>query len=612
MDSTLTTNRLPTLDKLNSTVPADLNVRSTAEEWFKAFSDCMSQSNRKGLLQLFTSDALWRDVLALTWDFRTFDGLERIIPFLIDQIPSVGFLEPKLSDLVVLQRPFPDLAWILAMFKFKTKTGLCTGVVRLVPTAEGAWKAHSIFTNLDDLKDFPEEIAANRRADAQKGHAWLNGRRTEQSFTDTSPTVLIIGAGHSGLMVAARLKYLGVSCLVVDRNEQIGDNWRNRYDALCLHWPIHVDHMAYIPFPPTWPKYTPGPKIADWLQFYAQALDINVWTSCEVLSASQNPDKTWAAKLKVGSGEEKVFNVSHLVFATGSGDASPNVPQIAGQKEFKGQVVHSNQYKRAADFLNKRVIVIGAGNSGHDVAADLAEGGIDVTMYQRSSTFVMNLDKNWKFLGGHLYSEGAPPIETADILFNSIPHLMQENGLAQRSTKAIEASDKVLLDGLRKVGFRLNSGIKDTGILLLLKQKGGGHYFDIGASQMIIDGKIKLKNDSQIKCFTEDGLEFEDGSKLPADVVVLATGLGSPLDPIRAICGDRVAESCKPIGGLNKEGEFQGLWRDIGVQGLWYLMGPLQLGRIHSKHMALQIKAIEEKVFTQRYEKSATVDLTSL
>ncbi|KAF8623715.1 hypothetical protein AX17_007412 [Amanita inopinata Kibby_2008] len=123
----------------------------------------------------------------------------------------------------------------------------------------------------------------------------------------------------------------------------------------------------------------------------------------------------------------------------------------------------------------------------------------------------------------------------------------------------------------------------------------------MGASQLIIDGKIKLKNDSQIKAFTETGLLFENGSELPADVIVFCTGLGEPRDGVRKICGNEIADRCPPIWGLDEEGEFNGTWKEIGAPNLWYMMGALAQARFYSKHLALQIKAKEENVFGTRY-----------
>jgi hypothetical protein len=140
------------------------------------------------------------------------------------------------ADFLGLQRPWPDVAWIQGMFEFETDVGLASGIFRLVPTANEEWKGHCIFTNLEDLKGFPEKIGPLRNPDPN--HKWVEDRRRESDFKDRAPVVVIVGGGHSGLALAARLKYLDVPTLVIETNPRIGDNWRNRYEALCLHDPV--------------------------------------------------------------------------------------------------------------------------------------------------------------------------------------------------------------------------------------------------------------------------------------------------------------------------------------------------------------------------------------
>ncbi|KZT09319.1 FAD/NAD-binding domain-containing protein [Laetiporus sulphureus 93-53] len=604
MIQTTQSTRLPTLDKLGASLSADVDVDKVAADWLQAFASEAKVGNVDGVLKLFLEDGYWRDYLVLTWDFRTFDGSNAIRQFLADRLAGAKLDAFTLTDFVRLEQPYPDLAWIVAIFNFESDVSVASGVVHLVPTADGSWKAHQLFTTMEDLKDFREKTGSLRSVEHVPGTKWAEKRRREAAFEDSDPAVLIIGGGHSGLELAARLKYHNVPVLVVEKTARLGDNWRSRYDTLCLHWPIWYDHMPYVPFPPTWPLYTPSLKMADWIESYAHHLELNVWTATTALQATRGPDNKWSVLVRRGDGTERVLRVNHLVFATGLGDATPNMPVIPGMDKFKGRIMHSAQYKNYQGFEGQKVVVIGAGNSvygGHDVASDLAKANIDVTIFQRSSNFVMNLDKQWKHMGGALYSENSPPTPIADLLHHSVPHLVQENGLAQRAVKKIVEGDKELIEKLEAVGFKTNLGIKDTGVLILLKTKAGGHYFETGASQMIIDGQIKLKNDSQVACFTETGLKFENGSQLEADTVVCATGVGDTRNSIRSVCGDEVADTCNPIWGLDQEGEIQGVWRDLGVPGLWYMMGPLQMARFFSKLMALQIKATEEGIFGTRY-----------
>ncbi|KAJ6628886.1 FAD/NAD-binding domain-containing protein [Mycena sp. CBHHK59/15] len=584
-------NPLPTLDNLGVKIPADLDAGKIAKEWFSLFSSNVENGN----------DAYWRDILSFTWDFRTFQGLT-LKKFLVDRLVAAHATNFQLNNKYLeFQQPYPDLAWIQAMFTFETSVGLASGVFRLIPQRSGEWKAHCVFTNLEDLKGFLEKIGPLRDFAPNHG-GWAEARRRSSAFETGNPTVLIVGGGQSGLELAARLKYLDIPTLVVEKNARVGDNWRNRYDALCLHDPVWYDNMPYMPFPPTWPVYTPALKLANWLEHYAEALELPVWTSSEVTSASHDASGSWQVVVSNGQGKDRIFHVKHLVFATGFGSYRGKLPIYPGMDEFKGQILHSSQHKRATDHLGKKVVVIGACTSAHDISADYYEHGVDVTMFQRSSTYVMTVKNGWRVLMDGVYSENAPPTDVADRLNASFPNHSQSFWLRGGRWRLRRPTiDRDLLDGLRKRGFRLNLGYKDAGFLLAVWESAGGYYLDVGASQMIVDGKIKLKNDSPIECFTPGGLKFENGSELPADVVVFATGVGDVRDNIRKVCGDEVADKCNPIWGLDEDGEIKGCWRDLGIPGLWYMMGNLAYCRFHSKHVALQIKAIEEGIFGSRY-----------
>ena len=236
---------LPTLDKLRAAIPVDLEPSIVAAKWFESFSTHLEAGHVDAVVQLFVDDSFWRDILALTWDFRTFRGQPRIHRFLTDRLASAGVSSLKLRpESVGLFKLYPDLAWIQGLFDFETNIGIVSGIFRLVPTESGEWKAHSIFTNLEDLKNFPEKIGALRNHKPNHGE-WVKQRYDEGQFDGKDPVVLICGGGQSGLGLAARLKCLDVPTLVVEKNERIGDNWRNRYEALCLHDPVCTFRFAF-------------------------------------------------------------------------------------------------------------------------------------------------------------------------------------------------------------------------------------------------------------------------------------------------------------------------------------------------------------------------------
>ena len=236
---------LPTLDKLGIQAPESVNATAVAKSWLESFAQSIEGGDVAGVVTHLAEGAFWRDTLALTWEFRTFEGTETIKQFLTDQLPVTQLSKLTLKpEHAAFQRPYPDIAWVQAMFSFETKVGLGTGVVHLVPTSSDAnptgaegWKVHTMYTNLDELKGFPERTGFNREDEPQHG-TWPERRRREVAFEDSEPSVIVIGAGHSGLDVAARLRLLGVSTLVIEKNARVGDQWRGRYEALCLHDPV--------------------------------------------------------------------------------------------------------------------------------------------------------------------------------------------------------------------------------------------------------------------------------------------------------------------------------------------------------------------------------------
>lgn len=254
---------LPTLNKLGiSSLPEDIDAQKVAREWFALFADKVTSNDPEGITNLLvrssfdsgrpeTADQVsvyWRDLLALTWNFRSFEGTIPIREFLTDRLPSakIANLKLKTSDdaeglAPVFARPMPDLVWITGFFTFETDVGFCSGIFRLVPTLDEQqrvqWKVHCIFTNLEELRGFPEKVG-NLRDPTPYSGGWEKLREKEKLFEDAEPTVLIVGAGQSGLTAAARLKLLGISSVLIEKNERVGDNWRNRYDVLCLHDPV--------------------------------------------------------------------------------------------------------------------------------------------------------------------------------------------------------------------------------------------------------------------------------------------------------------------------------------------------------------------------------------
>ncbi|GJE89306.1 Flavin-containing monooxygenase [Phanerochaete sordida] len=587
---------LPTFSNLGATPPPDPPAEALARAWVNSFAQSIATNDIPGLVaSRLAPDPWWRDVFALTWDLRTFHGRARVSQFLEDRLALTGFGNIAFCS-AEYQQPFSDLAWILVSYTFETNVARGRGFARLVYCADNAWHAVALSTQLEGLKRFPELGPADRDARVNQGD-WAARRALELQFEE-DPQVLVIGAGHVGLEVAARLKHLGVRTLIVEKNARVGDNWRKRYDALTLHDPIWCNHLPYLPFPTSWPVFPSSGKLANWLEFYAEALELNLWLSSEALSTVRNETTgKWDVLVRRADGSERMMHVEHVVLAQGFTFKKTVFP---GQDEFKGPIIHSTEFKSGKDMVGKKVVIIGACTSAHDIASDCADYGVDVTMVQRSSTYVMSVEKGIMASLPVAEWEGSP-LDEGDQARQSLPFRFQK-GFAQRRAVYIQKMEKDLLDGLRKVGYKVNNGMDDAGVLWLLLERGGGYYFDDGACQKIIDGKIKMKSGAEVARLTSGGVAFADGSELEADVVVVATGFDDARVPIRQLVGADVGAKIPPIWGLNEEGELRGPFRELeGLPNMWLMMGNFFWGRFFSKMVAMQIKAKLEGVYDSKY-----------
>ena len=400
------------------------------------------------------------------------------------------------------------------------------------------------------------------------------------------------------MSVAARLKTINVDALIIDTEHRIGDNWRRRYRQLVLHDPVWADHMPYIHFPANWPVFTPKDKLAGFLEAYAELMELTVWLQTRLVTSSYDEKThTWTVALERtfpdGSIGNRTLHPRHIILATGH-SGKKNFPVIKGIDGFRGDLIcHSSEFPGSKPGApGKKAIVVGSCNSGHDIAQDYFEKGYDVTMVQRSSTCVVSSEGITEIEAKGLYDEDAPPVEDADLWAYSLPaeiFKFLHVGIAQAQT----ALDAKIHQGLKKAGFKTDLGPDSTGLMMKYVQRGGGYYIDVGASQLIIDGKIKVKQGQDITEVLPRGLKFADGSELEADQIVFATGYGNMRDHAREILGDEIANGLGSVWGYNEEGEVRNIWRRSGHPGVWFMGGNLAFCRYFSRHLALQIKALE-------------------
>jgi thioredoxin reductase len=570
------------------------SIEADAQGWLARFEKALG--GQGDLVALFHADSYWRDVVALTWDMRTFDGAE-VIPRELNAraaaVPSQCNLAPNRTAPRQVTRAGTRCAE--AIFSFETKLGRGSGVLRLVPSDDGAPRAWTLLTALDEIKGHEEHVGKARPTGQAYsrdfgGPNWLDLRRQASAYADRDPDVLVVGGGQAGLSIAARLTQLGIDTLIVDKEARVGDNWRNRYHALTLHNQVQVNHLPYIPFPPSWPTYIPKDKLAGWFESYVENMELNYWTGTEFVRGQYDDAAgRWSVTLRRHDGSTRELHPRHVVMATGV-SGIPSIPDIPSLKNFTGKVLHAAQYTDGEDWQGKRAIVVGTGNSGHDIAQDLTSSGAQVTLVQRSPTLVVNIEPSAQ-LAYALYSEG-PPTEDCDLLATSMPF-----GLARKSHIALteqgKVLDKVLLDGLAAKGFKLDFGEDGSGWQFKYLTRGGGYYFNVGCSDMIVEGKIALRQFADIDGFTAGGMAMRGGEAIPADLVVLATGYKGQEALVTKLFGDDVATRIGPVWGFDAEQELRNMYVRTPQPGLYFIAGSLAQCRINSKYLALQIKAIE-------------------
>ena len=575
------------------------DIAVAAESWLARFESALAGDDRALLKALFHPDSYWRDVLALSWKLQTLNGAEAIL----EELPALARRAGPKNFRIDPDRAAPRRVTragtnsIEAIFRFETSTGRGHGIVRLIADADdyGPLKAWTLLTALEELKGFEEQLERARpRGQAYsrdfRGPNWLDQRKTSFAYADRDPTVLVVGGGQAGLSIAARLKLLHVDTLIVDRWPRIGDNWRKRYHALTLHNQVQVNHLPYMPFPPNWPTYIPKDKLANWFEAYVDAMELNYWTGTELVRGTYDEAKErWDVVLRRADGTTHSMHPRHIVMATGVSNI-PNLPNLPGLENFGGQVVHSSRYDDGENWNGRRALVIGTGNSGHDIAQDLYSSGAEVTLVQRSSTLITNIEPSAQ-LAYSAYNEGT--LEDNDLIATSMPLV-----LARRShmmlTEQSKQLDKALLDGLERVGFRLDFGDDGTGWQFKYLSRGGGYYFNVGCSDLVVSGAIRLAQFSDVDRFVAEGARLKSGDTLKADLIVLATGYRPQEELVRKLFGDAVAERVGPIWGFGEEQELRNMYTRTKQAGLYFIAGSLAQCRINSKYLALQIRAIEE------------------
>lgn len=569
-------------------------IAKKAQAWLGALEQALDAGRQHEFDELFLEESYWRDMVALTWDTCQFWGRQAIREEMVKYAASAGIAnlrldaersDPRMAEFV--GEPFVEI-----FFAFDTAIGTGKGFARLAPDASAKFgmRAQLIATGLVALNCAPESTGRHLGLGfdpAYPGQTWGEWVAAKSDFSDRDPDVLIIGGSHAGLSVGARFERKGISYLIVEKNQAPGDMWRSRYESLALHTPTRMNDMPYIPLPAHWGSFTPKDQWADWLDCYAKLMNLNFWPSTEALGGSFNEaTRQWDVRLRLADGTVRTMRPKHVVLAVGGVGGKPRVPELPGLKDFQGEVLHSSTFKTGAAYPGKKVMVVGASTTAHDICLDLFHKGAFPTMAQRGPTCVVNINEVVKFSADY----DKVSMDEADQLRSSmaLPLMIKR---AQAYTITTEEDHAELHTGLRTAGQKLTIGHDNTGWTIKLFRDAAGYYLNVGCSESIVEGNVKVLDYEQIERFVADGALLRDGGVMPLDVVVLATGFHDLSNDIEALFGPAVAKKFGRCVGVAEDGEYRTMSRPTAQAHLWLINGGIIDARKSSDLLAMQVIA---------------------
>jgi cation diffusion facilitator CzcD-associated flavoprotein CzcO len=514
---------------------------------------------------LLTEDTLWRDIFAFTGTTRTFNGINRIQstwkelttfhqPYDFKIAPQQG---------VNIVRAMPTLSWIQVKFSFRTKGAPnlnCTGLMRLVPGEDQDWKIWLLTTILQGIDGFPDVDTLEPAMD------WEADRLPTPVSDAGQPEIqncVIIGAGMSGLCLAGYMKAVGCPAIILDRQDSIGQTWEERYDSVSIHT---SRACGQLPFENVWgPEYPYHLGVKDLVEGYSKwvkkYLPNEIWLSTELIKAYWNEtEHNWSLAIRQ-HGVDREIKTRHLVFALGLCSLA-YMPEFPNREAYKGVMLHGSRYKNANQWKGLKGVVIGTANTGHDCADDMLKAGLSsVTMVQRGATRVLPVEYYSKIYDD-IYNDSIPT-HVSDMMAISTPNAITRL-MAMRGIGKMMSAEPERFEALEKQGFKIVHA-KDFDLYHCLLERFGSHYIDVGVSRKVADGLIKVKSDALITGFNEQGLAFDDGSTLEADVIIFATGYEGNMKVLAApMLEDSVVEKLHDYWYVDNEGEIRGAWKPIG------------------------------------------------
>ena len=338
---------------------------------------------------------------------------------------------------------------------------------------------------------------------------------------------LIIGAGPAGLAMAGRFKKRGIPFTIIEKSKYPANAWRNHYDRLHLHTVRSLSHLPHLPFPKDYPTYIPKNLLVKYYDSYVRHFDIEPQYGVEATSIYQS-NTQW----KVDCIDGTSYIANNIVLATGV-NHHPNRPVFDGENTFKGTIIHSRDYKNHAPFSGKKVLVVGMGNTGAEIALDLSEHDIPTFLSVRGSVNIIPRDVL-----------GRPTQQSAHMLAK-LPNWLGDWIGAQ--------IQKLSFGDLRPYGL-IPSSMPPA---RQLRETGKTPVIDIGTVEHIKAGKIQVV--PGITSFHKSGATFVNGSNHSFDVCILATGYHPGLEKLLGLTKGLLNQDQLPATCIGK-GVYKGLY----------------------------------------------------
>ena len=550
----------------NSQVPESANLDKIAHAAIFKLNNLQQDS--------LAPNAIWRDFLSLTASYRTFHSAARVYTIFtkLSQQKKRSIFRLYEGHAPRIGRGGKDCSWVDVDVLFSAEhanlSQNCRGIVSIAFDAEsGESKVWMLRTWLECFDGLGHPDILKTISDQANGtvNGLANGKGDDSFRIDNEYGVIIVGGGQAGLSLAGRLNALGVKYLVLEQHPNIGDQWRGRYESLRWHTSKEYGSLPFDhTFPPEDDYMVPTKRIGDGHQAWSERYGVHARTNTSVESADWDENSNlWTVKTS-SPGGGSTFQARNLVLAIGPGHGTPIYPpwataETAKESGFKGTILHAfDGYHSAHAWAGKKGIVVGTANTAHDVAEDMANANMTTTMVQRNPTFIFPAE--WLHAAEDVhYNDKMLSCEADRESFTYPNKVMRE--IINRAVWGLIKANPDRFDALEAAGFKLD---RWGDIYNNLYVRFGGHYVDIGCSARIAKGEIKVKTEPAVE-LVENGLKFEDGSIVEADLIVLCTGFDKVFrNDAARILGPEIADQMDDFWGTDGEGELRALAKPAG------------------------------------------------